>query len=118
MRLPGRIAPGSGVGEAGHFAAFRLPNATAEAKVSESCLVRPGRRCGFAESGPEATGACGAVATRAAAESGVATECAAFPESVPFPSGTVADPGVVSWPAQAMSAVNTDRTAERYRKDS
>src|SRR4051794_4632132 len=106
MRWLGRIAPGSGAGDAGHFAAWRRPNATAEAKVRESCLLRPGRSRGFAVSGPAATAACGAVPTRAATGAGTAAELATLLESTPFPSGTAADPGVASWPAQAMSAAN------------
>src|SRR5947209_2870872 len=104
MRWLGRIEPGSGSGGVGHLAAFRLPNATAEAKASESCLVRPGRRCGFAVSGPEVAAVCGAAATRAVADSGVVAGWDATVVSMPFPSGTAADPGVASGRAHATSA--------------
>lgn len=55
MRFAGKIEPGSGVGGAGHFSNCLRPNATAEANASESCLLRPGMRCGVIVSGPAAT---------------------------------------------------------------
>src|SRR5215213_5151074 len=55
MRLPGRIEPGRGGGDAGHFASCFLPKATADANVTESCFIRPGRSVGVAVSGPAET---------------------------------------------------------------
>lgn len=113
MRWAGRIAPGSGAGEAGHLAAWRRPNATAEAKVRESCLLRPVRSLGFTVSGPPATAGCGAAPTRWATDAGSAAAFDTVLESKPFPSGMAADPGVVSRPAQAMSAADVEMAARR-----
>src|SRR5689334_3392170 len=82
MRFFGRMAPGSGAGDAGHFAAMRRPNATAEANVVESCLLRPSMRRGAMVSAAPSATDCGATAGL------LATVSALLPSGVAAGSGT------------------------------
>src|SRR4051794_9207066 len=99
MRFAGRIEPASGVGGAGHLAAMRRPKATADAKVLESCLLRPGIRRGATVS-----------AAPSAIDSGGGADGFVATESTPLPSGGGTEPGSASRPAHdaAIESVNTN----------
>src|SRR5690349_16214455 len=99
MRLLGRIAPGSGVGDAGHFAAWRRPNATVDLNVVESCLLRLGSSVGVIVS-----------AAPVATEGGGATGVLVAAESALVPWGEAADSGSALSLAHAAISATANAT--------